>query len=94
MRKKCNILHHNLYHIKILYDICINRMSITQQIADIKSQNDSLMKLLIDNHIIFDKFNIEPNLLTQDELLTQYISLNAYLKWIVIKNSLDEMLSR
>lgn len=69
-------------------------MNITQQIADIKSQNDSLMKLLIDNHIIFDRFNIEPNLLTQDELLTQYISLNAYLKWIVIKNSLDEMLSR
>jgi hypothetical protein len=61
------------------------------QISQLKTQNEELMRTLNEQNILFDNIAVEPNLLSSDELLRQYTAVNAYLKWVVIKNSINDI---
>jgi hypothetical protein len=61
------------------------------QISQLKTQNEELIHTLNEQNILFDNIAVEPNLLSSDELLRQYTAVNAYLKWVVIKNSINDI---
>lgn len=61
------------------------------QISQLKTQNEELMRTLNEQNILFDNIAVEPNLLSSDELLRQYTAVNAYLKGVVIKNSINDI---
>ena len=66
---------------------------IEQQIHDLRVQNENLTWKLNDQNILFDQILVETHLLTAEEILRQYIAVNAYLKMIVIQNSITELVA-
>ena len=64
---------------------------IYQQINELRIQNTELSERLTEQNILFDQILVETHLLTDEEILNQYIAINAYLKMIIIQNSIKEI---
>ena len=64
---------------------------IYQQINELRIQNTELSERLTEQNILFDQILVETHLLTDEEILNQYIAINAYLKMIIIQNSIEEI---
>ena len=69
----------------------MSESNIYKQINDLRTQNEELTGTLTDQNILFDKILVETHLLTDEEILKQYIAINAYLKMIVIQNAVNEI---
>jgi L-arabinose isomerase len=61
------------------------------QISQLKQQNEEIVRTLNEQNILFDNILVEPNLLSSDEILRQITAINAYLKWVVIQNSINDI---
>lgn len=61
------------------------------QISQLKQQNEEIVRTLNEQNILFDNILVEPNLLSSDEILHQITAINAYLKWVVIQNSINDI---